>query len=88
MPGEFKDWGMPHGLWGINDFETSLPRLTWASLNFLKDHLGFQGQHDERGIDYSEMGKVKSHFSLSAETSLGYKLSQRRHAQNKVIWYC
>lgn len=61
-------------------------RVTWASLNFLKDHLGFQGQHKESGTDYSEMGK--SHFSLSADTGLRFELPQRRHVQKEVVWYC
>lgn len=86
MPGELKD--QRHSQQDINDFKTSLQRLTWASLNYLKDHPHFQGQHEERGIDYSEMGKVKSHFSLSADTGLRFELPQRRHAQNKVIGYC
>lgn len=86
MLGELKDQG--HGQLGINDFEAPLQKLTWDSLNFLKDHLGFQGQHRERGTDYSEMGKLKSHFSLSADTGLGLELPQRRHSQKKVVWYC
>lgn len=84
MLGELKDQG--HSQLGIDDFETPLQRVTWASLNFLKDHLDFQGQHKERGTDYSEMGK--SHFSLSADTGLGFELPQRRHAQKEVVWYC
>jgi len=46
--------------------------LSWTSLNFLKDCLGFQGQHEERGIDYSVMQKVNSHSSLSTDTVPGW----------------
>lgn len=82
MPGELKDqeYGQP----GINVPETYLQQLTWASLNLTKDHLEFQGQHEERGIDYSVMGKVNSHSS-SADTVLVFELSQMRNAQSKEV---
>lgn len=82
-PGELEDQGC--GQPGINVPETYLRKLTWASLNFTKDHLGFQDQHEERGIDYSVMGKVNSHSSLSADTVLVFELPQMRNAQSKEV---
>lgn len=81
--GELQDQG--YGQPGINVPETYLQRLTWASLNFPEDHPGFQGQHEEKGIDYSVMGKINSHSSLSADSVLGFDLPQMKSAQSKEV---
>lgn len=79
MPGELEDqgWGQP----GFNVPETYLQKPTWTSLNFRKDHLGFQSQYEEKEIDYSVIGKVNLHSSLSADKVLVFELPQMECAK-------